>query len=143
MKKAALIILLLVFSCKSQKQHVEIDKRLNLLVQDGYFPIENPEIQIIKDSKSLRTFFSRVNQTRKPGLPIPEVDFNTHSVLAACMGAVDTNALPIMYLKSESAEEMVISVQLPNKNKDLDVQSFPFCVYAIFDEGKKLSVEME
>ena len=143
MKYVIAVLIFFSFSCKSQKQNLEVDDRLALLVQDGYFPIENPETQIIKDSKTLKAFFSKVNQTRKPGLPVPRVDFTTHSVLVACMGATNTNALPIMYLKSETPEEMTISVQIPNKSKNPAVQSYPFCVYAIVDGGKEISLEIE
>lgn len=143
MKYAIILIVLFTFSCKSQKQIKETDERLTLLVQDGYFPVEHPETQIIEDAKSLKAFFSKVNQTRKPGLPVPEVNFKTHSVLVACMGAVNFSVLPIMNLKSETAEEIVISVLIPKENRDLGIQSYPFCVYAIFKEGKKVSLEIE
>ena len=143
MKYAIVLMVFFAFSCKSQKQQMETDDRLTLLVQDGYFPTESPETQVIKDEKSLRAFFSKVNRTRKPGLPIPEVDFTTHSVLVACMGAMNTDSLPILYLKSETPDEMVISAEIPIENKGSDVQSYPFCVYSIADEGKKITLEME
>ncbi len=143
MKYAILLVVLFTFSCKSQKQNKETDERLKLLVQDGYFPVDIPETHVIRDTKSLRTFFSKVNQTRKPGLPIPEIDFKTHSVLVACMGATNTNALPIMKLKSETAEEITISIQIRNEDKDSNVPSYPFCMYSIANEDKKITLEVE
>lgn len=143
MKYVIALVVLFTFSCKSQKQNKEIDEKLTLLVQDGYFPVENPETQIIKDEKSLKAFFSKVNQTRKPGLPVPKVNFETHSVLVACMGVVNTSTLPIMYLENETTEEITISIQMRNENKELSVQSYPFCVYSIVDEGKKLTLQLE
>lgn len=143
MKYVLVSVVLFIFSCKSQKQQKQIDERLTLLVQDGYFPVENLETQVIKDIKSLRAFFSKVNQTRKPGLAVPEVDFNTHSVLVACMGTAKTSAFPMMYLKKESSEEIMVSVQMPDENKAATVQSYPFCVYSLSDEGKKIILKME
>jgi len=143
MKYAFVLVVLLIFFCKSQKQNKVIDERLTVLVQDDYFPVESPATQIIKDSKSLQSFFSKVNQTRKPGLPVPQVEFTTHKVLVACMGPVNTDELPIMYVKGETEEEMIIYVKIPNKNKDSSLQSYPFCVYSISDEGKKITLEME
>ena len=143
MKYAIALLVFFTFSCKSQKPDKGTDKRLTLLVQDGYFPIENPETQIIRDSKSLKAFFSKVNQTRKPGLPIPEIDFKTHSVLVACMGVAKTDALPIMYVKNETSEEITISVQVPNEIKATAVPSYPFCMYSMVDEGKRLALEMK
>ena len=143
MKYAIVLMVFFAFSCKSQKQQMETDDRLTLLVKDGYFPVEGQETQIIKDEKSLRAFFSKVNRTRKPGLPVPKVDFTTHSVLVACLGAMETDVLPSLYLKSETSDEMVVSTQMPYKNKGSNVQSYPFCVYSIVDEGKKITLKIE
>lgn len=137
------LIVLLTFSCKSQKSNLDIDERLTLIIQDGYFPVESPETHIIKDSKSLKSFYSRINRTRKPGLPIPTVDFSTHSVLVACMGIVNTEVPPVMYIKSETSDEMVVSVQIPEQKKNPDMQSYPFCIYTIADTGKGIRMEIE
>lgn len=143
MKAAYLIVFLLFISCKSQKHYRDTDDRLVLLVQDGYFQVDNPETLIIKDAKSLRAFFSKVNQTRKPGIPVPEVDFKTQNVLVACMGVMETSYLPTMYLKNESPKEMLVSVRFKNESGKSGIKSFPFCVYAISHEGKKITLEVD
>ncbi len=136
------LIMILSFSCKGQKHNLQEDSRLRLLVQDGYFPVEEPQVEVIEDMKGLRAFYSKVNQTRKPGLQIPEIDFTTQKVVIACLGKMNMMAMPMMYLKSENKEEMVLSVQLPDEKTDSKILSYPFCVYSISNEGKKVVVEM-
>ena len=143
MKYLMVMIIFFNLACKVQKEYQKADERLTLLVQDGYFPLENPGTLVIKDAKSLKAFFSKINQTRKPGLTIPEIDFKHQSVLVACIGAVNTSSLPTMYLKSETMEEMTIAVLMSDSKKEEGVQFYPFCVYSIVHGEKKIILDME
>jgi hypothetical protein len=118
------------------------DNRLQLEVQDGYFPVDHPETQVIEDSKTLKAFYAKVNRTRKPGLPVPEVDFSTQRIVVACMGAVSTESLPIMSIKKETEDEIILSVHLTADKSNTTTQSYPFCVYRISNEGKRVTVAM-
>jgi len=142
MKYLLSLLVLFSFSCKSQKQNLKSDDRLRLEVQDGYFPVNHPETQVIEDSKTLKAFYAKVNRTRKPGLPVPEVDFSNQSIVVACMGAVVTESLPTMSIKKETEEEIILSVLLPEKKSNTTTRSYPFCVYSISNQGKKITVEM-
>jgi hypothetical protein len=135
-------VIFFALSCKSQKQNVETDGRLQLLIQDGYFPVEHPETQVIEDSKTLKAFYAKVNQTRKPGLPVPDIDFTTHRVLIACMGAVVSESLPEMYISNETVESLFVSVKLPETTNDSSVKGYPFCVYTISNDGKHVVMEI-
>jgi len=141
MKYVMTLLVFLTFSCKSQKASGQKDDRLILLVQDGYFPAEEPETHIIQDAKTLRAFYAQLNKTRKPGLPVPQVDFSTSSVLIACMGPVDTDALPRMYVNRETVDEFIISAGILEEKTSASTNSSPFCIYTLSNMGKKVTIE--
>lgn len=142
MKTALLFVVLLTISCKSQKNISEMDDRLVPLVQDGYFPVEEPETQIITSQKELNAFFSRVNRTRKPGLPIPEVDFSKDYVLVACLGKKASDYRAVMRIASENDKEIRIVMAAENDISNEESYGYPFYVYKILKTDKKLTIEM-
>ncbi|MFD2588215.1 hypothetical protein ACFSQJ_14845 [Croceitalea marina] len=129
MKILLISILILASSCKSQKnlsQEID-DNGLTLLVQDGYFYTDTSETAVIKDEKALKAFFSRVNRTRKPGIPLPKVDFSKELVLIACTGEQKTTALPYLKMAENKDEETIIEVKMEDKSGQ--AIAYPFCVY--------------
>ena len=133
MKVILISLIILTTACKSQKKSVQEignDDKLVLLVQDGYFFTDTIETHVIKDEKSLKSFFSEVNKTRKPGIPVPKIDFSTEMVLIACMGAQKTSAMPSLKILNDNKGEKIIGISLESKSKnDEQVTSYPFCVY--------------
>lgn len=92
---AMLLVLILVFSCKSQEKgqkSTEMDSsqqnNLNLLVSDSYGGTELPEFQVIRKEAVLKRIFADINKTRKPGIPMPKVDFEKEMVVIYCEGKV-------------------------------------------------------
>ena len=88
-------ILLAMLSCNGQKKvanQAEANAKaltaigLELLVRDDYSGTDEPESRVITDMKTLKGFFSKVNRTRKPGIPVPEVDFTKEMLLLVCSG---------------------------------------------------------
>lgn len=119
----------------------ELKEQLVLLVQDGYFPVESPEHQLINDSKTLNNFFAKVNRTRKPGIPVPMVDFNKEIVLVACMGSVNSENYPTMTITSETNEEIFVVARVQTDKKPTTVSYYPFCVYKMPKSSKKVILE--
>lgn len=143
MKPALMLLsILFMFSCKSAKQGVVEDERLTLILQEGYFPVERPEVQVIEDMKTLKAFYARINQTRKPGLPIPEVDFTTQTILVACLGERKTSELPIMRVDKETENELVVLAVVPENTIESNTQAYPLCIYSLSNQGKKISLEI-
>jgi hypothetical protein len=142
MKLVLITILILTTSCKSQKALTlaNADDRLTLLVQDGYFFTDSLETNVIRDHKSLKSFFSRVNKTRKPGILVPEVDFTKEMVLIACMGEQKVSGLPILSFLEENGEEISIGIEINDLSKnDNSSMSYPFCVYKMPISEKKVN----
>jgi len=142
MKYFFLMLVMVVASCSSKKgtnakqvqeqtETVMEQDELTFLVRDNYGGSEEPEIQIIKDVKSLEKFFSKVNITRKPGLPIPEIDFEKEMVILVCSGGATGNGTPAVYKISEAEDEMVLEVIQENTLTSAENTAYltPFCLY--------------
>ncbi len=129
MKIILISILILASSCKGQKnlsQETD-DNGLTPLVQDGYFYTDTMETAVIEDEKALKAFFSRVNKTRKPGIPLPKVDFSQEIVLVVCMGEQQTTAIPYLKMIKNDDKETIIGIKMDKKSEK--ATSYPFCIY--------------
>lgn len=104
---------------------------LTLLLRDSYGGPETPEIQIIKEPSTLKTFFSKINRTRKPGLAVPKIDFAKEMVIILCSGERSGDLMPSLYLGEETHEQMIIGVKEENDQEKLGSTAVtaPFCVY--------------
>ena len=134
MKGIGLVVALLFLSCKGQKKvientHQSSDGRLVLLVQDAFFPTDSLETHVIKDAKTLNAFFRTVNKTRKPGLPVPLVDFGDEMVLVACMGEMEGDVEPKLEILEENQKQLDIGIEIDKKPSAASLNTYPFCVY--------------
>lgn len=131
-----LILLMGMLSCKSQKSQQKADNTndgLTLLVEDGYSGVENFESMVVRDQKTLNSFFAKINRTRKPGIPVPEVDFNKEMVIIVCSGEQKGIKMPRLSKKDENDKEIVLAVknEAVDKNNLKELVSSPFSVYKI------------
>ncbi|AKA36058.1 hypothetical protein VC82_2483 [Flagellimonas lutaonensis] len=131
-----LILLMGMLSCKSQKSQQMADNTndgLTLLVEDGYSGVENFESMVVRDQKTLNSFFAKINRTRKPGIPVPEVDFNKEMVIIVCSGEQKRIKMPRLSKKDENDKEIVLAVknEAVDKNNLKELVSTPFSVYKI------------
>lgn len=134
MKVFFVVLCFILSSCKNQKEvanlKVEQDSGLTLLVQDNHFFTEAMETEVIRDDKTLRSFFSRVNKTRKPGLSVPSVDFENEMVLTVCMGEQKNGKAPLLQVLENNESELVLGIITKETAKtNTTTISYPFCVY--------------
>ena len=135
-----IICMLTIGACKSQEKGKEAavqvneqGQKLNLVLADNYGGSEKADFRVIRDMKTLRQFFVQVNKTRKPGLPVPDIDFSKELVLLHCPGKVRNNWSPGLYIKDDSSEKIVLT------SKEADVKqkvgnepiTMPFSLYTI------------
>lgn len=134
------ILLMVHIACKSTKTNIEnsasvVDQEssLTLILQDNYSNNETAELLIIREAKSLGRFFSSVNKTRKPGLPIPVIDFTKEMVVVYCSGSINGNSLPRLYTIAETSNNIILEVKQEENQKEavLSVKSTPFCMYKL------------
>lgn len=137
--------ILMASACKSQKTNSEMESKndqLELLVEDAYFPVDERQAMVIEDEKSLRAFFSKVNRTRKPGLAVPEIDFDNEVALVVCSGEQKGNAMP--YLEKEKASEQLLNITIKNKSlgknqkTEKNAVTYPLAVYKMDKTRKKI-----
>jgi len=151
MKRIFLLVLVMMIGCKSQKNTEEKlatastyeQEELILLLSDNYGGTEYPEIQIIKDQKALKKFFIEINKTRKPGLPVPQIDFTREMVVIYCSGKSQNITGSKLVLRNESDTEKILGVQ-SNENQETTPSSaiiFPFSVYKMPLTDKRIVLE--
>lgn len=85
-----LIMLIGLISCKAQKDGNtptgEPIDGLVLLDHDDFTNIDTFQTREIRDTKTLNKFYREINKTRKPGLPVPMVDFTKDMLVLVCLG---------------------------------------------------------
>ncbi len=137
MRFLVFFLLVLVFSCKAQKEpKTETDPKIDnlvLLAHDNYSNVSEYQTQVIRDQKTLQKFYSQVNKTRKPGLPVPMIDFNKEMLILVCLGEQRSKKKVAVSKVTESDEEMVMEVKvLDEKAKgEVTIQPmyYPFYLY--------------
>lgn len=152
MKYLSIIIFTFIVSCSGQKKPALAEdgsnnntKSFSLVLQDNYSGSIAPDTLLIKDSKALRKFFSKVNMTRKPGLPVPEVDFSKEMILIYCGGEQPYGQQVSLAIAEENDQELI----LRSSSKNLDKKSTssvlisPFSVYIMPLTNKRITFKKE
>lgn len=98
MRYICLLSLVVLFSCKgiessSEKEGDNI--AFQTLITASQSNIEKPQQTIISSQKQLQQVFSEINKTRKPGIPIPEINFNDEVVVFINMGQSSTGGYSV------------------------------------------------
>ena len=128
-----------LLSCKAQKEGAasvgEEIEDLVLVDHDNFINIDSFETLVIRDIKSLRKFYSQINQTRKPGLPVPTVDFSQHILVLLCLGEQRGEKIPVLSKLKETDQGMTSALEVleKEKNGESTVQPiyFPFYLYKL------------
>ena len=114
------------------KNDLNVDnEKLTLILQDNYSGSDVAETLIIRDAKALKSFYSKINRTRKPGLPVPEVDFTKEMILIHCSGEQTNGEQATLSIEEENKKEVIISTS-HEKSEKSDTSSAlisPFSVY--------------
>lgn len=141
------IFTFILLSCNGQKkalgQNTEgsrTDSLLTLVLRDDYSGLDSEEMQIVTNAKQLQQFFTTINKTRKPGLPLPSVDFSKETVLIYCSGEKKGRVLPKLSIKEITDEAIVITSILEEKQEKSTSNAVisPFSIYTIPSTQKKI-----
>lgn len=151
MRSIQLFLCLLVISCSGQKgvpqdkAHSSVQKsaELQLVLADNYSGVEQPEFQVVRDTKKLKNFFLQINRTRKPGLPIPEVDFGKELLLIYCAGTTRGVGGAALLLIKDSHDSIVVGPKelIPSKKEITNVTTTPFSIYKMPLTPKEISFQ--
>ncbi|RIV30517.1 hypothetical protein D2V08_15615 [Flagellimonas lutimaris] len=126
-----------MLSCKAQKDEQSLVgekiEDMELVDHDDFTNIEAFDTRVIRDGKSLRKFYAEINKTRKPGLPVPIIDFSKETVILVCLGEQRGRKTPMLSKLKETDNEISIAVEIikEKQQKESTIQSiyFPFYLY--------------
>ena len=139
-------VLGILLSCNAQKNTKRNapsdDDRLTLILQDNYGGSDSTEVLIIKDTKRLQSFFAKINRTRKPGLPVPKIDFDQEIVIIFCGGLQRGTATPELSILEESSTTLVLRSNKPKQTSGTAIIS-PFSLYTLPITQKEIVVKGE
>ena len=152
MKYYLISILFVLVSCKGQKKTIIEDSAKGLLIQenssmvlllqDEYSEFDVAETMVIKDQKRLKSFYSKINQTRKPGFPIPKIDFIKDMIIVHCNGEQNKIGTSTLTLEDETDTtlQLVSKFESEKSPSDTAILTHPFCVYKMPLTGKRVIV---
>ncbi|PIB29926.1 hypothetical protein BFP77_04690 [Maribacter sp. 4U21] len=113
---------------------------MELIIQDNYSGAVAEELLTIKNQKALSSFFAKINRTRKPGLPVPVVDFTKDYLIVWCAGEAYSQA-PALVLKKETDKELVFKKKRIRKKTAIEAVVSPFSIYKLPIREKKIVLE--
>lgn len=143
-------LFLVCLSCKSQKkgiqnngENVQMDRPI-LVLEDNYSNIDSSQVSIITDQKTLQKFFVQVNKTRKPGLPVPIIDFSKEMLILICAGEQHGNYKHNITIMEPDANNLVVNVEkkLSSDSNESGI-STPFFLYKIPHSERKVTIIKE
>lgn len=138
------ILLLLFISCNAQKGNLNVNSKntnngeLELILRDNYSGLKSPKILVVKEPTALREFYAQINKTRKPGLAIPNLDFNAEMVIVYCAGEQINASAPSMAVVHVNNESIQISIKHTKATATSGGTTSPFCIYALKRTDKDL-----
>ncbi|WP_127138969.1 hypothetical protein [Flagellimonas oceanensis] len=126
-----------LLSCKAQREvHTSVGEPMEdmvLLAHEDFTNIDAFETRVIRDAKSLNKFYGEINKTRKPGLPVPMVDFSKDMLVLVCLGEQKGEKKLVLSKLTETDQGMTIAVEVLEKEKDGEIavqpMYFPFYLY--------------
>ena len=153
MRYLSLFVFAIILSCNGQKK-ASMDngddmkagsEKLTLLLQDNYSGSEVAETLVIKDEKALRKFYSKLNRTRKPGIPVPAVDFTKEMILIHCIGEQTSGKHALLSVIEENEKEVIISTSVEKTQKSAASSALisPFSVYKMPLTQKEVTFKKE
>ncbi len=136
MGSAFLFLAIFCLSCKAQKETANGENRasdpiLTLVLCDDYGGFTEKGASVIENNKELKTAFAVINRTRKPGIPVPEIDFEKDMAILVNGGEVRSGNRISLTLEVEDKDtlEFGIKSEKDYSKKDTSAIVQPFCLY--------------
>lgn len=145
-----IFILLVVMSCKSQKNSASEEETnaqessgLTLLMTDNYGGSESEVMTVYKSQGELNKFFAKVNRTRKPGIKPPPIDFKKNMAVIYCPGKTRINTPVELYSRNVGEKGIAISAKRSelSGNQESTAVLMPFGLYIMPLTDKDISLQ--
>lgn len=133
-------ILLFLTSCKAQDLNSTANSvTMHLLLQDNYGGSVDEQLLVIKDQKSLNEYFGIFNRTRKPGIPVPEVDFAKDMVIIWSPGENKKDSY--LKIKTSDTKKLVLKKVNVKLTNNISAITRPVHMYKLPNEAKSIQVQ--
>ena len=137
MRYLFLIMLIGLISCKVQKDGNtptgEPIDGLVLLDHDDFTNIDTFQTREIQDSKTLNKCYREINKTRKPGLPVPMVDFTKDMLVLVCLGEQQGKKEVALSQLRQTETELWIAIDVWEEKQEgtvtIQPMYYPFYLY--------------
>ncbi|WP_197505861.1 protease complex subunit PrcB family protein [Urechidicola croceus] len=141
MKYLLFFFTLTIASCNAKKESVQNvtndttvmknQMKIEVLAEGSHGGYETSKYIIIKEEKTLREVFTKVNMIRRPGFPIPKIDFENEMVIALFMGQKNNGGYGISVKNivdtDDSIEIQIKEVEPEGMTTMVICQPFYFC----------------
>jgi hypothetical protein len=132
-----LIMLLGLISCKAQKENNSLTGEaidgLVLLDHDDFTNIDTFQTREIRDTKTLNKFYREINKTRKPGLPVPNVDFTKDMLVLVYLGGQQGKKEVALSRLRQTKTELWIAIDVWEEEQEgavtIQPMYYPFYLY--------------
>ncbi len=139
MKIYLILSIFFLFGCSAS--HKTIDKKkytFETLIQGTHGGYETKQFLIIRDFKSLQKIYNQVNMFRRPGFPIPEINFEKEQIIALFMGKKNKRgySISVQHIYDENNKiTVLIKETKPEEMAIMAIsQPFYFCTMTRVDE---------
>lgn len=137
MRYLFLIMLLGLISCKAQKENNSLTGEaidgLVLLDHDDFTNIDTFQTREIRDTKTLNKFYREINKTRKPGLPVPNVDFTKDMLVLVYLGGQQGKKEVALSRLRQTKTELWIAIDVWEEEQEgavtIQPMYYPFYLY--------------
>lgn len=119
---------------------------LELIASDLYGGGAREVFTVIRSPGELKKFYSKVNMTRKPGLPVPDIDFSKNAVVLYCSGTTHSADIPEFYLSDQTDSLLVLKKVAYQKSEDSSearAKVEPFVLYLLPFTEKKVTLDRQ
>ncbi len=147
MKTITLFLSLLILSCNAQKETTKSNNQqtvkkensnnqstqIELLTKGSHGGYETEKYLVIKNQKELQTIYTKINMMRRPGIPVPKIDFENEMVIALFMGQKNYggHSISIKNIKENNNKTEIIVEETKPKGMATTVICQPFYFYKI------------
>lgn len=146
-----LFLILLFASCKCPKQATDrggqeeaAANALTFVMSDSYGGLEVENLQVFRSQGGLQKFFAGVNKTRKPGLPVPQIDFSKNIVLVYSAGLTSQGtALELVSLGEKEGRILLEAKKEGGETLSASAAALtqPFTIYTMPRSDKELVLQ--
>ena len=136
------ILSITLMSCGAQKQEMEKEVTYELIESQSQGGYKVGQYQTITNTFDLKSLYTQLNLSRKPGLTLPEVDFESESIVALFMGEKMSGGYGIEIKSIKRINTSKIEIQIeetePGDMATMAITS-PFAIYKVSIPNAKTS----